>query len=176
MASTAASSFSGSNTAPLESQSPDDTDRTVEVVDPEPSWHEKDGWIFIRAFTPAWFTVNMGTGIASVLLHNLPYNGAWLYWLSVIVFVLNIALFILFTGITIMRYFLYPGLWTVMMHHPVQPLFLGAFPIALATIVEMIALVCVPAWGPWAATLAWALWWIDAAISIVACYSIPFFM
>jgi hypothetical protein len=34
------------------------------------------GWRhIIRNFTPSWFSVNMGTGITSILLHNLPYNG-----------------------------------------------------------------------------------------------------
>ncbi|KAB5533498.1 voltage-dependent anion channel [Coniochaeta sp. 2T2.1] len=61
-----------------------------------------------------------------------------------------------------------------MIHHPVVPLFLGAFPMGLATIVEMIVLVCVPAWGSWAMTLAWALWWIDSIISIAICYYLPF--
>jgi hypothetical protein len=28
-----------------------------------------------------WFSVTMGTGIVSILLHNLPYNANWLYWL-----------------------------------------------------------------------------------------------
>jgi tellurite resistance protein TehA-like permease len=95
----------------------------------------------------------MGTGIVSILLHNLPYNGRWLYWISVIIFALNILLFVLFLSISVLRYFLYPGLWTAMIHHPVVPLFLGAFPIGLSTIIEMIVLVCVPAWGHWTIVL-----------------------
>lgn len=43
----------------------------------------------------------------------------------------------------------------------------------LATIVNMIVFVCVPAWGLWAARLAWALWWFDAALSIVICVYLP---
>lgn len=100
-----------------------------------------------------WFTVNMGTGIVSILLHNLPYNGAWLYWISVIFFVLNLFLFILFIFISALRYLINPGLFMTMIRHPGVPLLLGAFPIGLATIVEMIVLVCVPAWGDWAVTL-----------------------
>lgn len=95
----------------------------------------------------------MGTGIVSILLHNLPYNGAWLYWISVIFFVLNLTLFILFTVISALRYLIYPGLFMTMIRHPAVPLLSGAFPIALSTIVEMIVLVCVPAWGPWTVTL-----------------------
>ena len=40
-----------------------------------------------------------------------------------------------------------------MAQHPVVSLFLGAFPIGLATIIEMVVRVCVPAWGHRAVTL-----------------------
>ncbi|KAK5082626.1 Plasma membrane sulfite pump involved in sulfite metabolism, partial [Lithohypha guttulata] len=33
------------------------------------------GWRkVVLNFTPSWFSVIMGTGIVSILLHNLPYN------------------------------------------------------------------------------------------------------
>lgn len=67
----------------------------------------------------------MGTGIVSILLHNLPYNARWLYWISVVIFALNVALFILFAGISVLRYTIFRGLWTCMIQHPVQSLFLG---------------------------------------------------
>jgi len=44
----------------------------------------------------------------------------------------------------------------------------------LATIINMIVLVCVPAWGPWAATLAWTLWWIDVVLSLGTNLLLPF--
>lgn len=46
----------------------------------------------------------------------------------------------------------------------------------LATIINMICFVCVPAWGQWAATLAWTLWWIDAVISLANNMYLPFAM
>ena len=95
----------------------------------------------------------MGTGIVSVLLHNLPYNGDWLYWISVVVFCLNVALFITFTFISIVRYTVFPEIWTVMIRHPQQSLFLGTFPMGLATIINMVVFVCVPAWGDGAVKL-----------------------
>jgi tellurite resistance protein TehA-like permease len=98
----------------------------------------------------------MGTGIVSILLHNLPYNGRWLYWISVVIFCLNVALFSVFTLISIFRYTVYPEIWRVMIRHPAQSLFLGTFPMGLATIVNMTVSVCVPAWG-------------DGAIKLLAC-------
>jgi tellurite resistance protein TehA-like permease len=76
-----------------------------------------------------WFAANMGTGIASTLLHQLPYNGKWPYWLSVIIFCLNVLLFF------------------ILLRDPVQSLFIGTFPMGLATIVNMVVYVCVPYCG-----------------------------
>ncbi|GME48409.1 hypothetical protein MMC08_009084 [Neofusicoccum parvum] len=116
----------------------------------------------------------MGTGIVSILLHNLPYNATWLYWISVAIFALNVLLFSVFLGISILRYTLYPRIWMAMIKHPAQSLFLGTFPMGLATIINMTVFVCVPVWGDRAIQLAWALWWIDAAISISICMYLPF--
>jgi C4-dicarboxylate transporter/malic acid transport protein len=133
------------------------------------------GWRrIVLNFTPSWFAATMGTGIASILLHNLPYNGDWLYWLSVIVFCLNIGLFCTFLAISILRYTMFPGLFMFMIRHPVQSLFCGTFPMGLATIVNMVVFVCVAHWGEWATTLAWTLWWIDVVISVATCLWLPF--
>lgn len=112
------------------------------------------GWRrLVRNFTPSWFSVNMGTGIVSILLHNMPYNGDWLYWLSVLVFCFNIVLFLIFLLISILRYSLYPDIWFKMIRHPTQSMFLGTFPMGLATIINMTVFVCVPPWGQQAAAL-----------------------
>jgi tellurite resistance protein TehA-like permease len=87
---------------------------------------------------PRWFTVCMGTGIVSILLHSLPYNGAWLYWLSAIIFALNVLLFVAFNVISVLRYTVYPEIWPVMIRHPTQSLFLGAYSMGLSTIVCML--------------------------------------
>ena len=58
-------------------------------------------------------------------------------------------LFTAFLLMSILRYTLYPEIWLAMVKHPAQSLFLGTFPMGLATIINMIVFVCVPAWGPW---------------------------
>ncbi|MCJ1269684.1 Plasma membrane sulfite pump involved in sulfite metabolism [Lobaria immixta] len=128
----------------------------------------------IRNFTPSWFSVIMGTGIVSILLHNLPYNGVWLYWISIVIFAFNVFLFCLFLLISVLRYSIYPEIWVAMIRHPTQSLFLGTFPMGLATIINMLVFVCVPAWGGWAIDFAWALWWIDAVIAVFTCFYLPF--
>lgn len=147
----------------------------VEDLEKQARERNSHGWRkIVLNFTPSWFSVNMGTGIASILLHNLPYNGRWLYWISVVMFCLNVFLFLTFLAISILRYVMFKGLFMFMIRHPVQSLFVGTFPMGLATIINMIVFVCVPAWGPWAITLAWTLWWIDVAISVSTCFYLPF--
>jgi hypothetical protein len=94
----------------------------------EQALHKRNqsGWRkIVLNFTPSWFVVTMGTGIASVLLFDLPYNACWIYWISVVVYCLNIALFVLFTAISVLRYTIHKGLFEAMLKHPVQSLFLG---------------------------------------------------
>ena len=112
----------------------------------------------------------MSTGILSILLNKLPYNGEWLRIISIIFFVLNLALFVLFSVISCLRYILYPQLWSKVIRHPHQSLFLGTFPVGLATITNMVVFVCVPAWGQGLATLAWVLWWIDGVLAVSICF------
>lgn len=122
----------------------------------------------------SWFTVNMGTGVVSILLYGLPYNARWLYWLSVIVFCLNVTLFALFTVLSMLRYILWPEIWRAMVHHPIQSLFIGTFPIALSTIINMIVDICIPAWGSWVTYTAWGLWIVDAVLSVIISCCVPF--
>jgi tellurite resistance protein TehA-like permease len=75
----------------------------------------------------------MGTGIVSILLEKLPYTGWWVHYLSIGFFALNSALFITFTALSVVRYSLYPEIWLAMLSHPAQSLFLGCFPMALAS-------------------------------------------
>src|SRR6266516_321468 len=86
----------------------------------------QSGWRrIVLHFTPSWFAVTMGTGIVSILLFDLPYNARWIYWISVVVYCLNIALFVAFTSISVLRYTIHKGLFVAMLKHPVQSLFLG---------------------------------------------------
>ncbi|OGM47880.1 sulfite efflux pump SSU1 [Aspergillus bombycis] len=146
---------------------------------PEPVERSKHdvGWRkVVRNFTPSWFSVNMGTGIVSILLNTLPYNGQWLYYISIIIFILNVACFMVFLIITLLRYILYPDIFEVMVTHPVQSLFLGTFPMGLATIINMFCFVCVSPWGDGAAYFICGVWIFDAVVSVLIAIGIPFLL
>lgn len=118
----------------------------------------------------------MGTGITAILLENLPYQFNGLHYIAVVIFALNVGLFALFLTISIARYALWPDKFWQMLTHPAHSMLLGTFPMGFATIVNLTAFICVPAWGDWAATMAWVMWWIDAVISMATCLYVPFLL
>ncbi|KAK4547906.1 hypothetical protein LTR36_010625 [Oleoguttula mirabilis] len=125
------------------------------------------GWRrIVRHFSPSWFSVTMGTGICATILITIPWKADWLYYLSIVFFVLNVCLFSMAFIASFLRYTIWPEIWTVMIQDATNSLFLGTIPMGFATIVEMWVFVCVPAWGQWAVYVAWALWMIDSIVAV----------
>lgn len=114
----------------------------------------------------------MGTGIVATIFITIPWKADWLYYFSIIFFVLNVILFAAAFTISVLRYTLYPEIWTVMIQDSTNSLFLGTIPMGFATLVEMWVFVCVPAWGERAVWMAWALWMLDAVVAISATVSL----
>ncbi|KAI5475693.1 sulfite efflux pump SSU1 [Pseudohyphozyma bogoriensis] len=81
---------------------------------------------------------DMGTGITSILLHNLPYQFTGLHEIATAIFVLNIILFLAFTTATLVRFAVWRNVFLTMLYHPQQSLFVGTFAMGGATIVNMI--------------------------------------
>jgi tellurite resistance protein TehA-like permease len=108
--------------------------------------------------------MNMGCGMCSILIHNLPYQFNGLVAISTVVFLLNVVLFVIFLLMyghsfalprstliltvecrTIARYVIWPNVWGLLLSHPVQSMYIGTFPMGLSTIMSMVVFVCVPA-------------------------------
>jgi tellurite resistance protein TehA-like permease len=94
-------------------------------------------------------------------------------------FLLNLALFVLFTALSAARYFLFPGIWNRMLRHPVQSLFLGTFPMGATTLFTVSITVVYDTYNfggrPFVYSI-WALWWLDVAISILCCWGMVHIM
>jgi len=128
----------------------------------------------IRGFTPNWFTVNMGTGIVSLMLPKLPFAGSaaigeGLWWL-------NMGLLLLFTLLAFARMIQYPTECRATLRHPVQSMFLGAVPMGLATVINGFITFGVPQWGEGAALLARDLWIFDALLAAGVGLLVPYLM
>ncbi|KAI2062769.1 Plasma membrane sulfite pump involved in sulfite metabolism, partial [Ophidiomyces ophidiicola] len=134
----------------------------------------RDDWIAIANFHPGWFAATMGTGITAILLDRLPYQFPGLRYIALAIFVLNVALFTLFLVISVLRYAIWPDKFKAMLRHPAHSMLPGTFPMGFATIINCTIFMLLPRWGPWVATVAWVLWWIDAAVSVFTCYYVPF--
>jgi tellurite resistance protein TehA-like permease len=100
----------------------------------------------------------MGTGILSSLAHAFPYGGSYnpvLRGFFMFFFMLNVVFWILIAGCTIARYVMFPEVsfmlnyssshtlitfmmqvWPQMLNHPAQSMFIGAFPMGSATLIN----------------------------------------
>ncbi|SMY23324.1 unnamed protein product [Zymoseptoria tritici ST99CH_1A5] len=125
------------------------------------------GWRrVVRNFSPSWFSVTMGTGVVAVLFINIPFQADWLHYLSIVFFILNTILFFLAFVISVLRYTIWPEIWSVMIRDPTNSLFLGTIPMGFATLISAWISICVPAWGLWAVYFAFALWILDSVVAI----------
>jgi tellurite resistance protein TehA-like permease len=147
-----------------------------------PSKHDRGWRRIMRNFSPSWFSVTMGTGVVSLLLINIPLafpasaQQNWLYWLSVLFLGLNAILFSLAFTISVLRYTLYPEIWSVMVRDPTNSLFLGTIPMGFATIVSAWTLACTPYWGRWSVMVAWAAWMLDSVVAVSVTLALPFLL
>lgn len=118
----------------------------------------------------------MGTGIVANLLISIPFKHPFLYYASIVFFLLNVCLFTMALGMSVLRYTLYPEIWRVMIRDPTNSLFLATCPMGFATLIEMWASICVPLWGDWAATFVWSLWIVDVVAAALATASLTFIL
>jgi tellurite resistance protein TehA-like permease len=109
----------------------------------------------------------MDTGILSIILNLLPYHFTGQSTLSTILFVFNLALFTLFTLLSLTRVFKFRTHVSSQTVSSTEELsYLGAPPIAYLTLVAQVALTCSSAWGFHWTILAYVLWWIGLVWTI----------
>jgi C4-dicarboxylate transporter/malic acid transport protein len=129
----------------------------------------------LKNFTLSWFSVCMGTGAVAQLLYTMPYRGPGQHVAGIVFFLANLVLFILFTLATVTRYVMFPHIPRLILHHPSESLYVGAIPMAMATLVNMTVLAGAHL-GQGIITLALVGWWLDAAISLTTCFLVTYFM
>ncbi len=130
----------------------------------------------MRQFTPNWFTATMGTGILALALNQFPIHVAGLHQVAAVLWLLNILLFVVFSGLYLTRWSVYPGEARRVFSHSVVSMFFGAIPMGLATIINGFVVFGIPLWGSIALQMARVLWWVDVLLSILCGVLIPFMM
>lgn len=130
----------------------------------------------IRQFTPNWFAVTMGTGVLALALAQWPGNVSGLRLLGEGLWLFNVFLFVLFTGLYAARWVLFFDEARRIFGHSTVSMFFGTIPMGLATLINGLLVFGLPRWGESVVPLAEVLWWIDVAMSLACGVLIPFLM
>src|ERR1700761_631056 len=86
----------------------------------------------LRHFSPVWFYVVMGTAITSDdFVLSYVQNHVATKRMSLIVWFIGIITLLAFTGLSIARMVMFPGLWSRMIRHPIEPLYLACVPMSM---------------------------------------------
>lgn len=130
----------------------------------------------IRHFTPNWFTVTMGTGVVALILPELPFAHSLMAHLAVLLWQFNIALFLMCSLLYVLRWIIYPTEAKQIFSHASMSLFLGAIPMALATIINGYLKFGIHLYGDWVVPFAQLLWYIDVLLAVSIAWIVPFYM
>ena len=130
----------------------------------------------IRHFTPNWFTVTMGTGVVALILPELPFAHSLMAHLAILLWQFNIALFLMFSLLYVLRWIIYPTEAKQIFSHASMSLFLGAIPMALATIINGYLKFGIHLYGDWVVPFAQLLWYIDVLLAVSIAWIVPFYM
>jgi C4-dicarboxylate transporter/malic acid transport protein len=130
----------------------------------------------VRQFTPNWFAATMGTGILALAFNQLPVPMAGLHEIARFLWLLNIGLFAVFSALYAARWIFFFAEAKRVFGHSTVSMFFGTIPMGLATIVNGFLVFGIAIWGRAAVDIAHALWWLDAALSVLCGVAIPFMM
>ena len=102
----------------------------------KPFYHLERPQELIRQFTPNWFTMVMGTGVVSLILPELAAGTTWVWLAAQTLWQFNVLLLSLFSVLYLLRWVFYVDEARQIFYHPSMALFLGAIPMALATVLN----------------------------------------
>lgn len=94
-------------------------------------------------------------------------------------FFLNFFLFITFLALSMACFSMFPRNWTSMLHHPVQSLYLGCFPMGADTLITVGISVVSQYWGFGGNAFVyvlWGFWWLDGILSFLCCFGLVYIM
>ena len=132
----------------------------------KPFAHHEHPREIVRQFTPNWFTVTMGTGVVALAINQFPVDLPVLHQAGAVLWLVNIGLFMFCAALYGGRWIFFTADAMPIWGHPVMPMFLGAIPMGLATIVNGFLVFGIPYIGALATGIAVVLWWIDAIMAV----------
>ncbi|KAJ2998556.1 hypothetical protein NUW58_g276 [Xylaria curta] len=121
----------------------------------------------IAHFTWANFTCTQSTGGMSILLSETPHQFHGLQTVGAVIFILNVALFVLFCAAMAARFILHPHMFKRSFTNPPEPFYISTFWVSIETIIICIQRFGVPHTGPWLIVAVRVLFWIYAAVTLI---------
>jgi C4-dicarboxylate transporter/malic acid transport protein len=124
-----------------------------------------------------WFSATMSTGALAVVLGKTPNKFPGLTTIGEIVFIFDLILFVVFTGLMTTRFVLVPRKMTASLHHPVEGLFHGTFWVSVALILNCAHVYGHAKTGDWLTKALEICFWIYCACAFsvsIAQYSMFF--
>ncbi|KJA19940.1 hypothetical protein HYPSUDRAFT_143058, partial [Hypholoma sublateritium FD-334 SS-4] len=111
-----------------------------------------------------------GTGGISNLFVAFPYgNGSTpMLVISLVIFFINLSLFILFFVLVAAKYICYPDRWAHLIQNPIVSLYAGTFPMGATTLINIAVSVIHEKYqigGKAFLYFLWAAWWLDVLIA-----------
>ncbi|KAJ6189208.1 C4-dicarboxylate transporter/malic acid transport protein [Penicillium mononematosum] len=128
----------------------------------------------LNRFTWANFTCTQSTGGVAILLSETPHQFRGLQTAGVVVFILNLVLFVLFTIAIICRFVQRPSNLRKSLTNPPEAYFTGSLWLSMATIIICMQRFGVPHAGSWLIVAVRVLFWTYAAITLA--YNIVIFV
>ncbi|RKF61730.1 Malic acid transport protein [Erysiphe neolycopersici] len=127
----------------------------------------------LKHFTFAWYAATMSTGGIAFILSILPNRFPGLDQIGAGIFMLNIFLFLVITGLMIARFTIHKGTFGRAFMNPHEGLFSATFWLTLATMMTNSTVYGVPHTGPWLITaLRYGFW---AYTVLVTAHSIIYY-
>ena len=125
-------------------------------------------------FTWANFTCTQSTGGVAILLSESPHQFRGLQVAGVVVFILNLVMFALFTTAMVCRFVQRPSSLRKSVTKPPEAYFTGSLWLSMAAIIMCMQRFGVPHAGPWLIVTIRVLFWTYAAITLT--YNIIIFV
>lgn len=127
------------------------------------------GELFVKDFHNVWFASVMGTGISACILYEFPYPLEWLRVLGIMLFAVALFLFILHNVLFVLKNFVWYRDWEFMTNVK-QSVFLGCYPMGLATLINMISFMSLRNWF----IFEYVLFWINFVTSVGCAWGVTF--
>ncbi|KAI0320789.1 voltage-dependent anion channel-domain-containing protein [Amylostereum chailletii] len=131
----------------------------------------------LRGFTPAWFTITIGTGILSNVFTNFPYGRetSGVRFVAALFLFFNLLLFAVFTLISLLRLAVYPKQVSRTLNSPVHAVYFSTVPMAATTLINVTLNLVYNGYRYGGASFVygiWVVWWINVAATLFCSYGL----